>query len=212
MLARRLPPEYNPPSFARKRVNLDTGRYLDTYVTVGHRRSNHCITPEVTARRHRSCPDCTYESTYKERPDGDTLSKRIDQFRSEKAVTDLARFLRGVTVGFNYTYGGTANRDGETLYRYRADRTLRAAPPPFAEPPRGTATILVTDDGVIRHVELQYTGPATRTIDGEDQTVNVTHTFERIYTALGETIIQRPSWVNQTANEDASRTTVTGER
>jgi len=54
-----------------------------------------------------------------------------------------------VSVGFNYSYAGTVERDGETLYRCRADRRLDTAPPPFVAPPNGTATVLVTGDGVV---------------------------------------------------------------
>lgn len=194
------PEGYHPPTFAREQVDLDEGRYLGTAVTVGHRRSNHFITPEVTARRHKKCPDCAYEYSYEQRPEGDTLSKRIDRFRTGETVTQLGRFLQGVTVGFNYSYAGAVKRDGETLYRYRAEQSLETAPPPFSAPPKGTATVLVTEEGVIRRFELQYAGPATVTVDGQKRTVTVTHTFVRTYTDVGETSIERPAWVNRASD------------
>lgn len=206
------PEGYHPPTFARQQVNLDEGRYHDTFVTVDHRRSNHFITPDVTASRQKECPDCNYEYRYQERPESDTLSERIDRYRSEETVENLASFLRGVSVGFNYSYDGTVTRSGETLHRYQAEQTLDSSPPPFAEPPTGTATILVTADGVITEFTLQYAGQATVTDNGQTQTVNVTHTFKRTYTAIGETSIDQPPWVDQAAEESSTRTTETGEQ
>jgi hypothetical protein len=130
----------------------------------------------------------------------DTRSERIDRFRAAETVTQLARFLRGGTVEFNYSHVETVERGGETLYRYRAKQSLETAPPPFSAPPNGTATMLVSRDGVIRRFELQYAGPATVALDGEEQTVNVTHTFIRTYTDVGETTIERPSWVDRATN------------
>lgn len=206
------PEGYYPPTFARKQVDLDKGRYLDTYVTEGHRQSNHFITPDVTATRRKQCPDCDYEYSSQQRPDVDTRSERIDRFRTEETVTQLARFLRGGTAGFNYSYVETVERGGETLYRYRAEQSLETAPPPFSAPPNGTATILVTGEGVIHQFELQYAGPATVTVDGEEQTVNVTHTFIRTYTDVGETTIERPSWVDRATNHSSLKKTETDDQ
>lgn len=206
------PDGYYPPSFSRHRVNLDETRYLGTFVTAGHRRSTHFVTSEITATRRRECPSCDPTFDYRPRPEGDTRSERIDRFRTEEAVDSLARSLRGVTAGFNYTYAGTVDRDGETLYRYRAARNLSTAPPPFSEPPRGTATVLVTADGVVRHFDLQYAGPATVSVDSEAETVNVTQRFVWTYTAVGETPVERPTWVDRAAEEAPPRRTETGER
>lgn len=205
------PDGYHPPSFSRHRVNLDETRYLGTFVTVGHRRSTQFVTPEITATLRRDCPSCEYTYDHRRRPEGDTRSERIDRFRTEEAVDGLARSLRGVTVGFNYTYTGTVDRDGETLHRYRARRNLSTSPPPFSAPPRGTATILVTTDGVVRQFELRYAGPATVSTDGEERTVDVTHTFTRTYTAVGETPVERPAWVDRAADQDPPRRTGTGD-
>lgn len=205
------PEGYHPPTYTRQQVNLDDGRYHDTFVSVGNRRSNHYITPDVTASRQKECPDCNTEYRYQERPEGDRLSERIDRFRSEKAMENLARFLRGVTVGFNYSYAGTVTRSDETLHRYQAEQTLESSPPPFAKPPSGTATILVTSDGVIRTFSLQYVGQGTVSDNGQTRTINMTQTFIRTYTSVGETTITRPSWVNRSAEESSSRTTETGE-
>lgn len=206
------PEGYYPPSFSRHQVNLDETRYRGTYVTVGHRRSTHFVTSDITAMRRQTCPSCDYTYDYQQRPEEDTLSEHLDRFRTEETVNNLARALRGVTVGFNYTYAGTVDRNGETLYRYRAERNLSTSPPPFSDPPRGTATILVTADGVIRRFELQYTGPATVTVDGKEQTVTVTQAFVRTYSAVGETPVKRPTWVDTAAEEDPPRRTATGER
>lgn len=117
--------------------------------------------------------------------------------------------LRGGSVEFTYNYTGTVTRDGETLYRYRASQDLSRAPPPFAEPPRGTATLLITDEGVIRMFELQYVGAGTVTVDGEERSVNVTQTFVRQYTDVGGTDVERPEWVAEAAEADGQRTTAT---
>lgn len=204
------PEGYTPPSFVRQQVDLDSGTYRARQVVVGHRRSAHFITPEVTAWRRASCPDCALEYSYQQRPDSDTLSKRLNRFRTGTAVERLNRTLRGVTVGFEYTRTQTLKRDGDVLYRYRAERTLGSAPPPFAEPPHGTATILVTDEGVIRQFTLKYSGVTS--VEGETRTVPVTQTFTWTYTAVGTTTVERPSWVDQAASEDSPRTTRTGEQ
>lgn len=206
------PDGYHPPTFTEMQVNLAEGRYLDTVVTVGDRRSNHFITPDVTAMRRRQCPACDYDYSYQQRPESDTRSKRIDRFRSRETVTQFARLLRGVTVGFSYSYAGTVERDDETLHRYHAEQSLETAPPPFSAPPNGTATVLVTAEGVIRRFELQYAGPATVTVNGDDRTVDVTHTFVRTYTDVGETTIERPAWVDRAATQDTPRTTETAEQ
>lgn len=204
------PDGYYPPSYARKQVDLANGRYLDRYVTVGQRRIGHFITPAVIATRRRPCPDCATEYSYQRRPEGDTSARRIDRFRRPTVVEGLNRSIYGVTVGFEYTFGGTVQRGDETLYRYRAERTLDTAPPPFAEPPRGTATILVTADGVVRRFTLRYSGVATVTVEGERRTVDVSQTFERRYTAVGDTVVQRPGWVDHAAASDTPRPTETG--
>lgn len=204
------PTGYHPPSFSLEKVNLEEGRYLGTFVTVGHRRSNHFITPEVTARRVKSCPNCSYDYSYQRRPEADTRSKRIDRFRSQETVEQFAGFLRGVTVGFNYTYTGTVEENGEMFLRYRAEQTLSTAPPPFSEPPHGTATLLVTDEGVIREFQLEYRGNATVPAGGEERTVSVTHMFVRTYSAIGETTVDRPDWLANATKRDPTRETATG--
>lgn len=205
------PDGYHPPSYTRQQVALDDGRYHDTFVTVGHRRSDHVVTPNVRASRQKECPDCAVEYRYQERPDGDTRSDRLDRFRTEAAEGRLAAFLRGATVGFNYSYAGTVEHGGERLHRYQAEQVLDTAPPPFSDPPTGTATILVTDGGVIREVSLEYTGQANVTVDGETRTVSVTHRFVRTYTAVGQTTVDRPDWVDRAAAADQPRATATGE-
>lgn len=204
------PDGYHPPSTVRRQVDLDAGRYRDRFVTAGDRRSAHFVTPDVTARRRAPCPDCEYEYSFQRRPETDTTSKRIDRYRTAAAVERLDRTLRGVTIGFEYTYAGTVERDGETLHRYRAERTLDTAPPPFADPPRGTATLLVTADGVVRQFTLEYAGSAPVTVDGDRRTVEVTQTFVLRFTAVGETTVERPGWVDRAAERDPPRTTATG--
>lgn len=204
------PAGYHPPSFSLELVSLDENRYLGTFVTVGHRRSNHFVTSEVTTRRVKSCPNCSYDYSYQQRPEADTRSQRIDRFRSQETVDQFARFLRGVTVGFNYTYDGTIEQNGELLLRYRAEQTLSTASPPFSEPPHGTATLLVTDAGVVREFQLEYRGNATVTAGGEQRTVSVTHTFVRTYSAIGETAVDRPGWVANARSRDTPRETESG--
>lgn len=204
------PDGYSPPSYLRQQVDLETGRYLGTSVTVGHRRSAYFVSSEESAARQRnvSTDETTYR--YQQRPEN-TRSERIDRFRNEAVVEGLNRSLRGVTVGFDYTHTGTVERGGETLHRYEAEQNLETAPPPFTEPPHGTATVLVTEDGVVRRFELEYAGEATVTVDGEERTVDVTQTFVRTYTAVGETTVERPDWVDHAAEEDPPRETETGD-
>ena len=203
------PDAYHPPNYVVRRVDLKDGRYLDSYVTVGHRQSNHFVTPEVTARRESPCPDCPYEYHYGERPAGDVLSKRLDRYRSGETVTRFARILRGVTVGFEYSYAGTEAVDGKVLYRYRATRELNITPPLFDTPPRGTATILLTEAGVVRRFTLRYVGRASVSIDGRERSINVSHTFIRTYSDVGETSVGRPPWVARATGSDPPRSTVT---
>lgn len=206
----RRPDGYTPPSYLRQRVDLENGRYIGESVTVGHRRSAHFVSPEETAARQTNVSNGETTYRYQERS-GDTRSERIDRFRSAAVVEGLNRSLRGVTVGFDYTHVETIERDGETLYRYEAEQGLETAPPPFTEPPQGTATVLVTEDGVVHRFELEYAGEATVTVDGEERTVDVTQTFVRTYTAVGETTVERPEWVDHAADEDPPRETETGE-
>lgn len=202
------PDGYTPPSYTRHHVDLDDGRYLGESVTEGDRRSASFVSPDEAAVRRVPCPsDCDPEYDYRERPDDPPRSERIDRYRTDAAVEGVERLLSGGTIDFDYAYDGTVDRDGETLHRYRAERTLDAAPPPFSEPPRGTATVLVTDDGVVRSVEIEYAGTASVTVDGEERTVDVTHTFRRTYTAVGETTVDRPAWVDHAAEADPQRST-----
>lgn len=69
--------------------------------------------------------------------------------------------------------------------------------------------MLVTARGVVRRSELRYSGRATVTVGGEERTVPATHSFVRTYTDVGETTVERPSWVGRAANEDAPRSTAT---
>lgn len=204
------PDGYTPPSYFRQQVDLENGRYLGNSVTVGHRRSAHFVGPEETAARQTNVSADETDYRYQQRAE-DTRSRRIDRFRNEAVVEGLNRSLRGVTVGFHYTHAGTVERDGETLHRYEAEQDLETAPPPFTAPPHGTATILVTEDGVVRRSELEYAGQATVTVDGEERTVEVTQTFVRTYTAVGETTVERPGWVDRAAEEDPPRETATGD-
>ncbi|MFT4884219.1 MAG: hypothetical protein ACI8U4_001733 [Natronomonas sp.] len=206
----RRPDGYTPPSYLRQQVDLEDGRYLGESVTVGHRRSAQFVSPEETAARQTTASTDGYEYRYQQRAE-DTRSERLDRFRTEAVVEGLNRSLRGVTVGFDYTHAGTVERDGETLHRYEAEQDLETAPPPFAEPPHGTATVLVTEAGVVRRFELEYAGEATVTVDGEEQTVEVAQTFVRTYTAVGDTTVERPDWVDHAAEEDPPRETETGD-
>lgn len=204
------PDGYSPPSHLRQQVDLENGRYLGTSVTVGHRQSTQFVSAEESAARQKRASADEYEYRYQQRPE-DTRSERIDRFRNEAVVEGLNRSLRGVTVGFDYSHVETIERDGETLHRYEAEQGLETAPPPFTEPPHGTATVLVTEDGVVRRFELEYAGEAAVTVDGEERTVDVTQTFVRTYTAVGDTTVERPGWVDHAAEEDPPRETETGD-
>lgn len=204
---------YYPPRFTRRHVSLDANRSLRVSVTVGNRRSARFVTPEIVASRRLPCTtgDCEPEYEFDRRPPGDTLAQSIDRYRRAAVVDRLARSLRGVTVGLNYTYDGRVERGGETLHRYTANETLDSAPPPFAEPPRGTATILVTGEGVIRRFELRYSGVASVETDDGTRSIDVSQTFVRTYAAVGETPVDRPAWVDRAAGAETTRTTATGE-
>lgn len=207
-----VPEGYHPPSHTRVRVDLAAGRLLRRDVTVGHRRSARFVSPDVWATRRAPCSsgDCAVEYDYRRRPAEESRSRAIDRYRSDAAADDLATRLRGVTVGFEYAHAGTVTRDGERLHRYRAEKDLASAPPPFAEPPTGTATVLVTPAGVVREFTLEYTGPATVTVDGEPRTVTVTQASVWTYTAVGETAVERPGWLEQARDADPPRETATG--
>lgn len=207
-----VPEGYRPPSHTRVQVDLAAGRLLRRDVAVGHRRSARFVSPELTATRRTPCSagDCAVEYDYRRRPAGESRSRSIDRFRSGAAAEALATRLSGVTVGFEYAHAGTVVRDGERLHRYRAEADLASAPPPFAEPPTGTARVLVTPAGVVREFALEYTGPATVTVDGEPRTVTVTQASEWTYTAVGETAVERPDWVERAMAADPPRETATG--
>jgi hypothetical protein len=202
------PEGYYPPRFTRRHVSLDANRSLRVSVTVGNRRSARFVTPEIVASRRLPCAtgDCEPEYAFDRRPPGDTLARSVDRYRRAAVVERLARSLRGL----NYTYDGRVERGGETLHRYGANATLDSAPPPFSEPPRGTATLLVTDEGVIRRFDLRYSGVASVETGGT-RSVDVAQAFVRTYAAVGETPVDRPAWVDRAAAAETTRTTETGE-
>jgi len=206
------PEGYHPPGYTRRQVSLDANRSLRVSVTVGHRRSARFVTPDITAIRRLPCAtgDCDPEYEFDRRPPGDTMARSIDRYRRGAVEERLARSLRGVTVGLNYTYDGRVERGGETLHRYVAETNLTTAPPPFSSPPRGAATLLVTDEGVVRRFELRYTGVASVETDTGTRTVDISRTFVRTYAAVGETTVDRPPWVDRAADRETTRTTETG--
>lgn len=191
------PDGYYPPSENYHEIDLDASRYSGKYVTPGEKKSEHFATPDVTATRRKPCTsdDCEYEYDHWQRQDGapERTVKRINRYRTEEVVENLVRVLDS----HNFTHSGIVERDGEQLHRYTAEREFEHPLPITSEPPQVTATLLVTDDGVVREYDVRYDGSTTVTVDGEEQTVDVTQTFGRTYTAVGETTVERPAWVDE---------------
>lgn len=201
------PDGYYPPSFTHEQVNLDAGRYRGTFVTVGERQSTTFISPAVKASRHKSCTStaCEYHYEYEQRPEGDTRSERISRYRTASVVNSLTDQLER----WNFTYNGTTQQNGTTLYRYTATQTLSHPIPVTDEPPQGSATLLVTDRGVIRQLKIQYVGTATVQTEQGNTTVTVHQTFTETYTRIGATTVARPNWIDQARSGKSTTTTAT---
>lgn len=203
----RRPEGYYPPSVTRRQVNLATNRLVRVSRVPGHRRSERFLTTEVDASRRKSCPsdDCAYEYRFQRRSPDASVPRPIARYRDSGVEEAFDVMVGNATL----TYVDTVERDGQTLYRYRGTRNLSHPAPPFSEPPTGTVTVLVTDDGVIRRFVLRYAGTGTIESDGESRTVNVTQTFVATYTAVGETTVERPGWVARARSRDPPPSTAT---
>lgn len=203
------PEGYYPPSRTRRLVDLDANRLLRHSHTRGERERTRFLSTDVKASRHRPCSagECAVEYTYLQRADDAPVPYAIDRYRHD----DIGQTLHATTANLTLTYDGAVQRDGERLYRYDAPRNLSHPAPPFSEPPTGTVTLLVTDDGIIRRFVLEYTGTATVSEAGATRTVNVTQRFVQTYTAVGETTVERPAWVDKARDSDPPPRTETGD-
>lgn len=201
------PDWYRPPSETRTEVDLGAGRYRRRSVTAGHSRATKFVSPEETARRRKPCTSdaCDWEYHYLERPEHDTVAAEVDRFRNQRVVETMVQ----VMDDWNYTYDGTTDRNGVTVYRYTAEWTFDRPVHPFTERPTGTGTLLVTGDGVVLRWEYRYAGPAEVVVDGERRTVDVTIRNVQTYSAVGDTTVERPGWVDTANERDPAPTTAT---
>lgn len=207
---RPLPEWYRPPSLTHEQIDLDESRLRYTSIDVGHRRVSKFISSDVIAERRRGCPseNCSWEYDYDRRPEGDTLAQQIDRYRRDRIVEMYVEILDD----WAFTYVGTERLDGELAYRYRANWTLDRPMHPFAAPPDGNATLVVTSDGVIRRWATTFSGPAEVSVDGETQTASVAQHDVYTFYAVGETTVERPAWVDRAQAGHQPRQTQTGQR
>ncbi len=126
--------------------------------------------------------------------DGTTDYGTTDQV---SAIPEATRFgadarARDALWNANWTFDGIVQRDGEHLLRYEAtDVTL----PSEVDVDRETAdattggTLLVDEDGVVRHVEV------SATVETDRRTVEYGVTVS--FSAIGSTAIERPDWIDR---------------
>lgn len=195
------PDWYQPTQITYQEVDLEDTRYSRESITVGRGRASSFINAKVDADRRRPCPTCDWEYRFTNRPPGDTLAQEINRYRRDRTADEMAELFDD----WNFTYVETVTRDGETLYHYRGNWTFGKPIPPFRAPPNGSGTLLVTDDGVIRLWDYDFTGTAR--IDGESAPVSVTLEYSFRYFDVGSTTVERPDWVEDARRSDSTPTT-----
>jgi hypothetical protein len=199
------PDWYAPPSSTHASVNLREGRLRHESTTVGHSQATRFVSAEETAQRRKPCSTdaCDWEYRYLVRPEHDTSAQLIDRYRRDRVVEMMIQ----VMDDWNYTYAGTTDRDGRTVYRYTAEWTFEKPVHPFDEVPSGTGTLLVSENGVIHYWEYRYSGTATVTVAGEQREVSVTQRSTQTYSDVGDVTIVRPDWVDRARERNPPRTT-----
>lgn len=126
--------------------------------------------------------------------DGETEYAVRELDRSDEEFAAAMREQARVGVpglsNWNFEYDGTAERDGETLHRFTADEFdgQRQIPDRVVD---ANATVLATDEGVVRHIDLRFAGQS----QGESVTVRITIAYED----AGETTVEAPDWVDEAA-------------
>jgi hypothetical protein len=139
---------------------------------------------------YREVTDGSQTIYYRTAVDGN-VSYRVD----DEPFRNFSTFYRQSTgyeltfllTEFALTYNGTVQRDGQPLYRHTAD-SFRPESTFAGNASNASATVLVTDSGVIRSMEYSYEA----TSGGVP--VRITYTFET--TGLGGVTVQQPGWVD----------------
>jgi len=129
--------------------------------------------------------------------DGVSYEQRSPR-RSFEAYYESAGALDAASAleSFAFEFDDTVQRDGETLYRFTADELaasdgdLRSIP---GNASNVSATLLVDEDGVIHRVEYGY--------DTADTAVE----FSFAVTALGETTVDEPDWLEKARDGGTER-------
>lgn len=105
-------------------------------------------------------------------------------------------------AGWNLTYEGTVERDGETFHRVTGEPPADYDRNVLDTVEGGSVELLVTDGGVIRQHERRVTGTTEASAQpGETETIEVTYLERYRYEAVGETTAEEPGWV-ETAREE----------
>ena len=110
--------------------------------------------------------------------------------RSSSAITTI----RDVLAAFTWRVG-TAERGNTTDYRLESEAYTAGTvgPPEVTDVRNATATVTVTEPGLVRSIRLRYVG----TIDGNP--VAIERTVE--YDAVGNTTVERPEWADRATNQ-----------
>ena len=105
--------------------------------------------------------------------------------------------IRDVLAAFTWQVG-TAERGNTTDYRLESEAYTAGTvgPPDVTDIRNATATVTVTEPGLVRSIRLRYVG----TVDGDS--VAVERTVE--YDAVGNTTVERPGWADRATNQTDS--------
>lgn len=129
-------------------------------------------------------------------------------YRTQEPYRDFETFYDQSTVFeetlgfavFDFEFVETVRRDGRTLYRFTADSFDERWTDENATNP--SATILVSNRGVIRSLEYSYDTVSTGAQVSTGTPVTVAATYEA--TDLGETTVTAPDWLDE-ARDNASQ-------
>ncbi|WP_276299229.1 DUF7537 family lipoprotein [Halorussus lipolyticus] len=138
-----------------------------------------------------------------ERPNGTTYQRAGDDRRPPLASRTGRDSLFVLFSGLNTTLADTEDRGGTA--RYRVNSTGIRSPDALASQLRADSvrnvsfSALVGDTGLVHEYAIEYTA-----VRG-DNTTRIERTVR--FTALGETTVERPAWVDEAENETESETT-----